>query len=287
MADPELVEILRQGSEVWNRWREQQPADLQIDLRGARLSRADLRGMDLHEANLYNANLGDTNLSGADLSRVNLNLADLSNASLIHTILSEASLVRTILSGADLSAADLHEANLHEADLSATDLSGAILSGTHLDGAHLWGTVFAYLDLRQTKGLLELIHNAPSRIELYTVQLPQGNTARHFLRGVGVPDEWIKDYYTHMMDHIQYYSCVIGYAHQDEILAKHLYTDLQNHNVRCWFAPEDIKIGDKIRSRIDEAIHLHEKLLLLLSEHALASDWVEDEVETALEKEKR
>jgi precorrin-2 methylase len=57
--------------------------------------------------------------------------------------------------------------------------------------------------------------------------------------------------------------------------------------VRCWFAPEDMKIGDKIRSRIDEAIHLHEKLLLLISEHALASTWVEDEVEAALVKEQR
>jgi hypothetical protein len=46
-----------------------------------------------------------------------------------------------------------------------------------------------------------------------------------------------------------------------------------------------MKIGDKIRSRIDEAIHLQDKLLLLLSKYAIASTWVEDEVEAALEKE--
>jgi hypothetical protein len=46
-----------------------------------------------------------------------------------------------------------------------------------------------------------------------------------------------------------------------------------------------MKIGDKIRPRIDEAIHLHEKLLLLVSEHSIASSWVEAEVEAALEKE--
>ena len=29
--------------------------------------------------------------------------------------------------------------------------------------------------------------------------------------------------------------------------------DLQAKDVRCWFAPEDMKIGDKIRPRLDTA----------------------------------
>jgi predicted ATPase with chaperone activity len=61
---------------------------------------------------------------------------------------------------------------------------------------------------------------------------------------------------------------------------------LQANNVRCWFAPEDMKIGDKIRSRIDEVIHVHDKLLLVLSEESVNSEWVEKEVETAFEKER-
>jgi hypothetical protein len=55
--------------------------------------------------------------------------------------------------------------------------------------------------------------------------------------------------------------------------------------VRCWFAPEDLKIGDKFRTRIDEAIRIHDKLLLVLSEHSVNSKWVEKEVETAFDKE--
>jgi len=66
-----------------------------------------------------------------------------------------------------------------------------------------------------------------------------------------------------------------------------LHADLQANGVRCWFAPEDLKIGEKIRPRIDEAIHLQDKLLLLLSEYSIASDWVADEVEAAIEKEQR
>ena len=63
--------------------------------------------------------------------------------------------------------------------------------------------------------------------------------------------------------------------------------DLQNHGVRCWFAPEDMKIGDHIRPRIDETIRLYDKLLLVLSKTSVASQWVEQEVETALDRERR
>jgi TIR domain len=90
-----------------------------------------------------------------------------------------------------------------------------------------------------------------------------------------------------MMHAIQYHSLFISYTSKDDILARRLHADLQDHGVRCWFAPEDMKIGDKIRARIDEAIHLQDKVLLLLSKHAIASTWVEDEVEAALEKEQR
>jgi hypothetical protein len=56
--------------------------------------------------------------------------------------------------------------------------------------------------------------------------------------------------------------------------------------VHCWFAPEDLKTGDRFRQRIDESIRLHDKLLLVLSEDSILSSWVEDEVESALERER-
>src|SRR6266700_1127588 len=90
-----------------------------------------------------------------------------------------------------------------------------------------------------------------------------------------------------MMHPIHYYSLFISYSSNDEILAHRLHADLQAHGVRCWFAPEDLKIGNKFRQHIDEAIHLQDKLLLLLSEYSIASTWVENEVEAALENEDR
>src|SRR5262249_24643071 len=85
---------------------------------------------------------------------------------------------------------------------------------------------------------------------------------------------------------IQFYSCFISYASRDEAFTKRLHADLQNKGVRCWFAPEDIKIGDRIRDTIDQQIRLRQKLLVILSSASIASPWVEDEVEAALEEER-
>jgi hypothetical protein len=47
------------------------------------------------------------------------------------------------------------------------------------------------------------------------------------------------------------------------------------------------QIGDKIHSRIDQAIRVHEKLLLVLSADSIRSTWVEKEVEAGFEREER
>jgi hypothetical protein len=65
-----------------------------------------------------------------------------------------------------------------------------------------------------------------------------------------------------------------------------LHADLQARGVRVWFAPHDLPIGARIRLAIDESIRLHDKLLLVLSEDSVSSQWVGQEVETALAKER-
>lgn len=48
-----------------------------------------------------------------------------------------------------------------------------------------------------------------------------------------------------------------------------------------------MKIGDQIRPRIDQEIRLRDKLLVILSENSVKSEWVGDEVEAALEEESK
>ncbi len=74
---------------------------------------------------------------------------------------------------------------------------------------------------------------------------------------------------------------------KDQRFTERLHADLQSRGVRCWFGPEDLKIGDKLRPLIDESIYVYDKLLLVLSAHSVASQWVEQEVETALERESK
>jgi hypothetical protein len=88
-------------------------------------------------------------------------------------------------------------------------------------------------------------------------------------------------------DSNRYWSCFISYSSEDEAFAQLLHRDLQEKGVRCWFAPKDMRIGAKIRDTIDEAIREMGKLLLVLSESATSSTWVEKEFETAFEEEKR
>jgi len=108
-----------------------------------------------------------------------------------------------------------------------------------------------------------------------------------FLRGCGLPETLIEYLPSLLSQPLQFYSCFISYSTDDQDFADRLYADLQIKGVRCWFAPEDLKIGERFRQRIDEAIRLHDKLLLILSEQSVQSDWVREEVESCLEREWR
>ncbi len=86
---------------------------------------------------------------------------------------------------------------------------------------------------------------------------------------------------------IGFYSCFISYSTHDQEFADRLYADLQAKGVRCWFAPHDIKGGRKIHEQVDEAIRLHDKLLLILSQQSMKSNWVKTEIANARAREEQ
>ena len=187
-------------------------------------------------------------------------------------------------SGAYLHEADLHEADLHWADLEEANLSGANLSGAHLSGAHLLETVFANTNLGETHGLEACQHGGPSTLD-YRTLAKSGTLPLAFLRGCGLPDTFI-DYLPSLLNQaIEFYSCFISYSTKDQAFAERLHADLQNKGVRCWFAPHDIKGGKKIHAQIDEAIRVYDRMLLILSEDSMGSEWVKTEIAHARQKE--
>ena len=262
-----------------------------VDLRdarlsGARLSGANLSGADLSSADLNSAGLRGADLSGAPLSGTTLNHADLSGANLSGADLSGAHLSGAHLSGADLNGADLSGANLNGADLSGANLRGANLRGANLTKVSLYETILANLDLTSVIGLDTCRHHGPSVIDHRTFQ-KFSRLPTLFLRGIGLPDGLI-EYLPALFDQaIQYYSCFISYSTKDQDFAERIHADLQHTGVRCWFAPHDMPIGGKIIDEIDAAIRGRDKVLLILSEHSIKSDWVEDEVTRAFEEERK
>ena len=66
MANQEHFDLLKQGVEQWNEWREQHPS-IRPDLSSVHLSRADLSGVDLSCSDLSSADLSQANLRQANL----------------------------------------------------------------------------------------------------------------------------------------------------------------------------------------------------------------------------
>jgi len=296
MADEEHLRILKQGVEVWNQWRERN-TDVQPDLSEARLTganltrgnfvRADLSDADLSETSLIEAKLIDANLGGAYLIAANLSAANLSGADLTAANLMRADLTMANLTGADLTAAGLIGTDLRGADLRGANLNGADIVEADLRGATVGWSTFVDIDFSGVEGLDAVIHEGPSSIGIDTIYRSKGNIPEVFLRGAGVPDSFIEYMASLVGKPIEFYSCFISYSSKDQAFAEPLYTDLQAAGTRCWFAPDDMRIGDRIRPTLDWAIRSYDKLLLVLSEHSIDSDWVEKEVETAFEEERK
>jgi hypothetical protein len=188
---------------------------------------------------------------------------------LVEPDLSGASLSEADLFGSNLSWTNLSEANLGGANLCRADLSGADLSGTDLREAYLGLTIFADLDLSVVKGLDTVIHALLSYISIDTIYRSHGKIPPAFLRGAGVPDDFITYMSSLTGKANKYYSCFISYSSKDDDFAQRLHTDLQAKGVPCFFAPKDLKIGDKFRPRIHESIQRHDKLLVVLSGNSI------------------
>lgn len=261
MANPEHVEVVRRGAEAIRKWREENPV-VRFELNDANLS-----GTRLCRANLSGANLNRSDFRGADLRGASLSMA--------------------YLHGADLRGADLSEANLSGANLVEANLTGTELSNTAFDNSKIQWAIFGYVDLSTARSLNTAVHDGPSIIGIETLFKSKGEIPEAFLRGCGVPDALIA-YLPSLVgskDAIQFYSCFISYSHKDEEFAKRLHSRMRDEHLRVWFAPEDIKGGRKLHEQIEQAIRGYDKLLLVLSETSMQSEWVATEIYHARQRE--
>jgi len=314
MANPEQLNLLRSGIENWNAWRKKGTAKIDLcraKLSGAHLDHADLSNAELGEATLINSHLERVNLDGANLTaadlsgavlakarlRANLTAASIYKANLSGANASEANFTKARLDSSDVTGANLNGANFSSASLKAvvlcraqlerTNFNWADLRGAKLDGAICAYTQFGDSNLAQSSGLDSIHHKASSVVSIGTVFLSNGAIPNIFLQGAGVPDAFITYAKSLAGTPIEFYSCFVSYSARDQEFADRLFTDLQARGVRCWFAPHDIQGGRKIHEQIDEAIRVHDKLLLILSKASMNSNWVKTEIANARDREGR
>jgi uncharacterized protein YjbI with pentapeptide repeats len=337
MANPEHLQILKQGVEVWNRWRVENPRirpDLdRISLGGVRLETgviesaddlrnaylinaaserslksayldsvnfigatirdADLTNANLHQAFFSHADLEGTRLVAANLESARLERANLKNTRLALANFKAADLIETCLVGAEIGNArfvisDLTNANLEGAELRGTFFWRADLDGARLSNVTMGAATFADIDLSRAKGLDAIEHVAPSTVGIDTLERSNGRIPESFLRGAGV-SERLLDYARSLLNRpIGFISCLISYSHSDSGLVVHLlYKKLQARGIRCWLDKHEMKPGDRILDVVNDAIRLHDKILLCCSEASLNSWWVKDEIRKAMERERR
>jgi len=248
------------------------------DLRGAALDGLDLSNLELRERDFRRATLRNATFVGSDLTGTNFADADLSGANFRGAKLEKVA----------FSAANLSNANFYRARLSGAVFLGANLFGTIFREAEIGETLFANVELETCVGLESVRHSSSSFVGVECLYRSENNLPLKFLESAGFSKILI-DYLPSLIEAgspVQFHSCFISYSHTDEAFARMLWLNMRHEKIRVWYAPEELKAGRKLFEQIDRAIHLHDKLVIVLSKESIASNWVQTEIRRARKQEK-
>jgi hypothetical protein len=324
VASKEHLELIQQGSYVWNQWREKHEPP-PIDLICADLRRANLLGADLVHAEIPRANFSDANLTGANLSgatavgasfsgtdlsgasltgatlsgadfrSANLTLANLSEANLVDADLQQANLMHANLIGTDLRGADLSGANLTGADLSGANLMHTVLDGTNLSLAVFCQSILGGVRLGGASGLESCRHLGPSIIDHWTI-LQSREIPKCFLRGCGVFPALAEFCWGERAAgasgvagqpgaKIQPFPCFIGYGAEDGAFAERLHSTLQERGILCWLAPLAGRADARFRSVLQDRLGDNQQLVLVVSTSSVRTEAFQQYLRRALQTE--
>ncbi|MDM8515681.1 pentapeptide repeat-containing protein [Desulfobacterales bacterium HSG16] len=327
MMQNKYVRLIKEGVNNWNSWRKKNPEEIpdlygvnlcffnltaanftKTNLWEANMNKARLKNANFRGADLCFANLNGTDLNGVDLGGANLTEADLTGAKITNANLRNANLWGAKLKDAKISYADLSGANLSEADLTMSHLDRLKLRGTNFSDAKLRSSVirntdffstdltrsdftdstiawcgFSNMDFRTVKGLDSIIHNGPSSVGIDSILRSSGAIPKSFLLGAGVPDEFVMQMDAIAGSTLEFQSFVLSFSDRDRDFAHKLHKDLTEAGIRCWNFTEEFKTPEQIR----KTIHFFDKVLLVMSESSMASNWLKAEIGEAFSEENK
>lgn len=254
---------------------------LKLDLIGQDLrGRPQLWAHDLHAQILFDYDMLETR-ERRDFSGANLSQARFDDSILRGIVLNGATFEGASLVDTDLSRADLRGVSFKGAFLNGTNFNRAQLAGADFTNAELSRTLLTDVDLSEVKGLDAVHHMTPSEISLSTLTASRFKLSPSFLRKAGVSRGLIDDLAKGQRFARQYETCFLSYSSKDTPFAKNLYASLEKAGVRVFWDQFDVLPGEPLREQIIEAIHQHDRLVVVLSANSMASDWVRQEIELA------
>jgi uncharacterized protein YjbI with pentapeptide repeats len=263
------------------------------------------------------ANMQDCNFDGVKIERTNaidvrLTRSKFTNARIAGAF-GGADFFEADLSGATVWA-NLHDSFLLSANFSSTRFMTTVFKGAYLGNNIYNKTLFFMCDLSEIHLMF------PSRIDMGTVhataqhnqralQVAQegqvaldGNdlrraqelaalgttTTREFFLANHINQSDVIGIYIHdsISGSSMYQSVFISYASADEEFAQTLHYSLRAQGVNVWFAPHDMRSGRTIITQVTRAIRKAERLVLVLSEASMKSNWVAAEILEARHAEK-
>jgi hypothetical protein len=129
-------------------------------------------------------------------------------------------------------------------------------------------------------------YHGDSRIDYQTIKLSQ-SVPTPLLAACGVAHFHIPYIDAISKNSSKHPSCFISYSVKDDKFIQRFRNQLANKGVRSWLAPRDLPFGAPTRDVIESQIKSHDRLIVVLSKSSLQSQWVQFEVETALEIERK
>jgi uncharacterized protein YjbI with pentapeptide repeats len=308
------LRLLRSGHRKWNQWRSSLPDIEWYSISGRptwipgfiiRLPSCDLRNLDFVNCELAgvdftNSLFARSNLSAVDFRRLTvrpvfqpktvLNGCNFRSAKFVSTILDQTNAIGCDFSHAELNGTKIRGADLRNCKFYRTMVAATFedtdITNSSFEEAHLLSTTFINVDLGATRSLNRAHAYPPITLDARTL-LRSGILPRDIYRACGMSDAVTKSIKRTLKQRRKRVRCFISYSSKDENFVATLRSDLEDNGIETWYAPRDMPIGARTRVDLDRAILNADKLVIVLSRKSIVSAWVEQEVETALERERQ